>query len=483
MTASAKTIVWLGTPESGREFVIQQETDAQRALSAEMLAFRDNDEDEGRFGRYDDFVQVLGDTAVVSIEGSLGYRESWFSLAYGRMTYETLSNIMAHLVADGEIKNVVLDADSPGGVAKGINVGHDAIVKARQNGLRVDTHVSGEAMSAMYWLAGASDRIVADKYAEVGSVGVVAVHMEMSKMLADEGLNVTVFRKGEKKALGSPYEPLTEEAKAVIDASLERKYIQFIDTVATDRKLPVEFVRQTVATGEEFSADKALEIGLIDQIGSYNDLMAQLASAGSDRTNGAYMSKTPMITPKAPEGLDSLMAAEIGIEAEAQSPEGDEVVEPVVTPDTTASASSEPDDETETGTEPEPAAAESGSAQVFAMVEKLNNDVVDLRVQLNTVTGERDALKAGRVGLREIVTESTQNLRVKLGHSAGSDLASLSDEALVSAYQSARSDFVERFPAGARSQVPQDEKPLPKSAVSYIDRAARQATQIGSAKK
>ena len=131
MSELDSALVWYGSEASAREYARHY----ARMLDSDMALRSYEPEEEGRFGGYDDLIQVYDDVAVVAVNGSLGYKENMFTRYFGMMTYETLSNVLAELVNDGGIKTALLDIDSPGGTAKGISLASEAIGHAQDAGL------------------------------------------------------------------------------------------------------------------------------------------------------------------------------------------------------------------------------------------------------------------------------------------------------------------------------------------------------------
>jgi signal peptide peptidase SppA len=463
MNDFSDALLWYGSESSARQYL---EIEA-RALR-DGAGFGSDTPDDRRFGAYSDFVALHGETAVVSVAGSLGYKETDWSRYLGMMTYETLANIMAMLVSDQGVTNAVLDVDSPGGVARGVSLATDAIHAAREAGLQVVAHTTGDMCSAAYWISSAAEQIYASKHADVGSIGVIMVHHEVTKALEQDGVKVTVFRKGDEKALGSPYEPLDDKARASIEERLERTYTGFIDTIAANRGIPSDKVRASIATGKVFSAHEAQSLGLIDGIQTFNHLMNSLVPQGNQTPGAFAMSKTPIFTAEAPAAL------------QATTPESEALADALVA--VLAGDPAEPAPEQDPAPEPEPAEAASAAPSAMAgLLGDLNTQLVEAKVALEKATTERDELKAGNAGLRDIVAEYTQTLRIRLGQQAGADLESLPDGSLVATHQAVKAQFVARFKPGAQSSVPKEDPALPRSnaAVTRLDKAVRKATSFG----
>lgn len=513
-------MLWIGTAESAHDFLAQvnelnhYEVHGVPNSVMERLGLSAGDREDERFGEYADFIQMEGNVAVVPVKGKLADKESWLTRLFGIMTYETMSNILATLVNDGGVEAVMLDVDSPGGMAKGIDIASDAIKATREAGLTVQSHTSGQMASAAFWVGTTAETVGASKYAEVGSVGVIAVHTEYTEAFKKEGIKHTVLRKGDKKALATPFEKLSPAAKAEIDNSMERSYQAFIDQVTENTGLPRDYVASNVATGEMFTASDATDMGLIDEVISYNDMMNQLvADTGGDassNTNPSSNWSKAAMTNKPRQQAGSLSAEEAATAVAAGVP-GVTIPAPPAAPAPAADAGDQPaevtltdgtpgdeeppageTDTTASGSEPnagdqppaepqaQPAAQQSADNSAFAsVIADLNKQLVDTRVELSASQQKVASLEAGNAGFRKIAIAQTQNMRVALGLSGDTaDLERMSDESIVTAHDEVRTKYLEHFNVGARSQVPDQDTPLPQAASSRVDRAVQRLTSI-----
>jgi signal peptide peptidase SppA len=155
--------------------------------------------------------------------------------------------------------------------------------------------IANSAMnSAGYWLGSAADRVLATPYARVGSIGVVAMHVDISKALAKRGIVTTFIHAGKHKIDGNSFEPLSASAKRTIAGSISEIYDQFCAHVASARRIDEQEVRDTEA--RVYSSREALEINLIDDISTLSSAIAAMRTAIQDRRRtyiqGMVMAKT-----------------------------------------------------------------------------------------------------------------------------------------------------------------------------------------------
>ena len=121
-------------------------------------------------------------------------------------------------------------------------------------------------MSAAYAIASTADRLYVTRTGEVGSIGVVAVHVDESGADAKAGLAWTFVFAGEQKVDGNAHEPLSERARSTIQADVDRLYAEFCALVAANRGLTVEAVRGTNAA--VYRGELAIRAGLADRLGT-----------------------------------------------------------------------------------------------------------------------------------------------------------------------------------------------------------------------
>lgn len=225
---------------------------------------------------------VVDGVAVIPIEGPIFRRAWYFSRFFGGTGINVAEAKIKTALDDPAVKGILLDINSPGGVVTGTNALSEMIYAARQR-KPIVAFSDGLMASAAYWIGSAADAIVIDPTAEVGSIGVVAIHADVSKMLEDYGVKLTVLRAGKYKALGNPYESLSDDAKAVIGAELDSIYQVFVSSVARNRGAEIPRVSGEMAEGKVFIGQAAVAIGLADEVGKIEtaaDMVRDRSAAG-----------------------------------------------------------------------------------------------------------------------------------------------------------------------------------------------------------
>jgi signal peptide peptidase SppA len=183
----------------------------------------------------------------------------------GELRSEDYRNIQEALLQaknDSQISAVLLDIDSSGGSAEALQE-TALLVRETAKVKPVYAYTQTKMLSAAYWLASQATKVLASPASVVGSIGVVAMHYDMSKKMEKEGIQVTVLRSAESKAVPNIYEPLSEEAKANLQQIVNNLHEQFVKAVKTARGLPNE---DKWASGKSFGAQEAVEIGLVDEL-------------------------------------------------------------------------------------------------------------------------------------------------------------------------------------------------------------------------
>lgn len=226
---------------------------------------------------------VVDGVGVMSIRGGLWDKANWMTRWIGIATYEDIQLSLAAAAEDSDIKVVLQNWDSPGGMAKGCKKCADFTRKFAETVKPVYSFTEGLAASAALWNYSAALGHFADPEAELGSIGVIMVHSEYTEMDKQLGITRKVFRSAPYKALGGPYEKLTEEGEKEIQDSLDRLHEQFATSVAELSGIPQTRMDKKIATGKVFLAKEAQELGLVDKLLSIDEVVRKLARGAKPR--------------------------------------------------------------------------------------------------------------------------------------------------------------------------------------------------------
>ena len=218
--------------------------------------------------------------AIIPIHGSLINR---FGQCYGYVTgYNFIRRQRDAAMADPDVTAIVYDVNSGGGEAAGCFELADESFALRGTKPTISV-VDSACYSAAYALASTSDQVVVTPTGGAGSVGVYTMHVDMSKMLENWGLEITLIHAGEHKVDGHPYAELPEEVRADMQKSVDATYNKFVESVARNRNLSVEAVKDTQARC--YSADDALALGLIDSVASPLEAIRAFLGGPSEASN------------------------------------------------------------------------------------------------------------------------------------------------------------------------------------------------------
>lgn len=226
-------------------------------------------------GRRDKMLGQSGGIMVIPIFGVLSHRMDAFEEASGGTSVEKLGARIQQALASEDIGTIVLQVDSPGGSVYGIAELAQKIFEAR--GSKKIVAVADPLMaSAAYWIASAADEVVVTPSGQVGSIGVISVHAEFSRLHEAAGITVEVIRSGKYKAESNPYEPLTDEAKAALQRTADDYYALFTGAVARHRKTTPDAVAEGYGQARVLTAERAVQEGLADRVATFEQVLSDL---------------------------------------------------------------------------------------------------------------------------------------------------------------------------------------------------------------
>ena len=189
---------------------------------------------------------------------------------------ETIEELR-HYRDNPSVKAIVLRIDSPGGAVVPSQEIFAEVRKTRAEGkIKVVTSMGNVAASGGYYIAAATDRIVANPGTLTGSIGVIMELANVKGLLEKVGVQSVVIKSGRHKDMASPFRAMTPEDRALLQTVLDDVHAQFIDAVATGRSLQLEQVK-TLADGRIFTGKQAQTVNLVDELGDLHDAI-QLAA-------------------------------------------------------------------------------------------------------------------------------------------------------------------------------------------------------------
>lgn len=219
-------------------------------------------------------VEITARIAVVPVVGTLANRVGWLDSMSGMTSYETLASELDRLAADPDVDAILLEVDSFGGEAAGCFDLADRIHAARQ-AKPVWGVANQYAMSAGYALLSQCEKVYVPQSGEVGSIGVVTTHVDLTGAAEQQGVRVTHVHAGARKVDTSPFRALSDDARERLEADVSQLYEQFLGVVARGGRADAAAARSTEAL--TYIGERAKEAGLADEVGTRADALQALA--------------------------------------------------------------------------------------------------------------------------------------------------------------------------------------------------------------
>ncbi|WP_408066809.1 S49 family peptidase [Wolbachia pipientis] len=205
-------------------------------------------------------------TAIIPIHGILTKKPEAFDDFLGMTSYEKMQEEIEEALEDEKVEIILLDIDSPGGEVNGIFDLADFIYNARSK-KRIIAIANDDAYSAAYAIASSAEKIFLTRTSGVGSIGVIASHIDQSGFDEKQGIKYSTIFAGSRKNDLNPHEPITSESLENLKSEVNRLYGMLVELIARNRSLSIEAIKSTEA-GLYFG-EKAVEIGLADGVTTF----------------------------------------------------------------------------------------------------------------------------------------------------------------------------------------------------------------------
>lgn len=201
-----------------------------------------------------------GSIGIIKIEGVLAqYSDPWFGL----IGYSTISSLLDQFAAAPNIASIILDINSPGGAAIGVEAVADQILATNKP---IVAYVSGICCSAAYWIASAADKIIlSGNTSMVGSIGTMTTAIDFTGLYEKFGLKVHTINSTHSPDKNKSYELAKQGDYSLIRSeTLDPLAVSFLDFVKSQRDIKPEAL-----TGSVYFGQKAISLGLADSIGDF----------------------------------------------------------------------------------------------------------------------------------------------------------------------------------------------------------------------
>jgi len=213
--------------------------------------------------------------AVVRLDGTItSGPEDYFSTQ--GITPERVAGLLEQAANDPDVKAIVVRVNSPGGSVVASDDIYHALLEFEKP---VVVWMGEMAASGGYYIACGGDYVFAHPNTLTGSIGVISQFINVEELLDEIGVDVVVITSGPHKDIGSLFREMTEEEQVLWEGIIDETYEGFVEIVAQARGLPLEDVRE-LADGSIYTGRQALELGLVDGVGTLDDAIAKAAELG-----------------------------------------------------------------------------------------------------------------------------------------------------------------------------------------------------------
>lgn len=224
-----------------------------------------------------DFNSGTGQIAIINITGAIvsGTGEGGI-FSQGGAGSQNIIDQIKEIEDDEDIEGVIIRIDSPGGSAAASQEVGEAIQDLKDSGKIVYTSMGDVAASGGYWIAAKTDKIYANPATMTGSIGVIIEIQNLAELYKKVGVKPQVIKSGKHKDIGSSSRPLETSEKNILKAMVMDIYDQFVDVVVEGRKINRKEVLK-IADGRVFTGRQALKLKLVDELGTLDDAIDDLA--------------------------------------------------------------------------------------------------------------------------------------------------------------------------------------------------------------
>ncbi len=185
---------------------------------------------------------------------------------------------------DRSIQAILLRIDSPGGGVAASQEIYEEVRKIRETGKIVVVSMSSLAASGGYYVACGANKIVANRGTLTGSIGVISQFMQFDSLMGKIGITMNTIKSGKMKDAGNPFRRMTADDKEYFQSLMDDVHKQFIGVVEDEREIEHDTLVK-YADGRVFTGEQALELGLVDTLGTFEDavgIAAELAGISGE---------------------------------------------------------------------------------------------------------------------------------------------------------------------------------------------------------
>lgn len=407
---------------------------------------------------------VVDGVGILSVDGPLVSGSAGFMRLFGITGYDDIRQGMNELLSQKSVKSILLHVNSPGGMAAGCE-DCSAHIKAAGQVKPVVTYSDTVMASGGYWLGSSGSPILAASTATLGSVGVLVTFVDMTKANEMAGRKVTVIRAGEYKQLANANEPLSKEGEAHLQSMADQMYEVFRDNVAANLGVDAATFDKKMGRGREFLGAKAVEVGLANQVATFDQAMAyaknvdtrKLNSQNSRNPKGPSMKVTlataiimQLVAGADPSKIDFSLAA-ANMQGETPDAEGQTLLRAQAI-EMSAGLKSAVDTKVAAAV----AEVKTELDSVKATVQVKETELKGLRTTNEALTAQAETLKTDVSKSEAIVMNSLKAMCVALA--VAEPKAELKGTELIAEHERVAADFAKKFPNARVSAAPSAKK-------------------------
>ncbi len=227
------------------------------------------------------FENIDGNVAVIEITGIIIAEEDTGLLFDDVSSSDEITKLIRKADKNDRIKAIIFEINSPGGSA----VASDEIaLEIKKINKTTVAWIREIGTSGAYWIASSTDYVIANRMSITGSIGVISSYLGFSGFLEEHNITYERLVAGRLKDLGSPFKELTEEERALFEKSLDAIHDYFVDEIAKNRNLRKSDVKK-IATGMFYLGVEAKELGLVDELGSREEVINYIEKQIGEETD------------------------------------------------------------------------------------------------------------------------------------------------------------------------------------------------------
>lgn len=222
---------------------------------------------------------------------------------------EQVREIISKAEKDEDIKALLIRINSPGGTVTSSDIiFHELLTYKKKHGIPVYVHVMDIAASGGYYIALVGDEIIAHPTSLIGSIGVIALKVNLENLMEKIGVNWEIVKSGDKKDFMSPFRSFTDEERKLFQETIDNFHSRFVTIIAENRKeLDLDEVK-SLADGRVFTSKQAMDLNLIDGVGYLSDTVDRIKlklknpdlKVVTYQRQGDYKSNLYSISPQPP---------------------------------------------------------------------------------------------------------------------------------------------------------------------------------------